>query len=197
MWYIIFNNIIFISIILSNMTTTDKFKKENTLITNIINDQKEYMEELIKLWFFSKTLDTNIEKCYNLINTELLKVISKEIVDQKEITNLINKLILFKLAFNKEISATNYLKWKLDVVKANTKLSLIKNWFDDWEIVKWNNGEQLVIKSEHLSSYYNVMSDKIVEIKSIKDLIDTTIISLQSQLKNLSFEYINANKISE
>jgi hypothetical protein len=52
------------------------------------------------------------------------------------------------------------------------------------------------LETEHIMWYYNLLLDILNSIKQTKDSIDTTIIALQSQLKNTSQEYINAWKIS-
>jgi hypothetical protein len=45
-------------------------------------------------------------------------------------------------------------------------------------------------------AFQNIIQDLLIKIKNTKDLVDSTIMVLQSQLKNISFEYINAAKIS-
>jgi len=45
---------------------------------------------------------------------------------------------------------------------------------------------------EQINAYYNIVQDILSKVKLTKDTIDTTIIALQSQLKNVTFEYLNS-----
>lgn len=172
-------------------------EKEKKILKEINIDKESLVRDLIKTNILPNDIFKRIENINILINTEMVKIINNEVVDYKNISNFINKLIVEKVYLNKVISSTYFLKWKISHIKSQTKMQTITENFDDGVIQnKSLTGDLTNLKMEWLTSYYNVIQDSLAKIKDTKDLLDTTIISLQSQLKNVTFEYINAWKIS-
>jgi len=172
------------------------FENEKKIINKIEKEKKEYIEELIKLNIISKDFFKKINEIVLKIETNMKEIEKDDILDMLKISKLLNQLILDKVFLTKQINSINYFKWKYDVVKSNTKLKIITESYKDGEIIwRWNNSDLVTIKLDNLSSFQNLIQDILVKIKNVKDLIDTTIMVLQSQLKNISFEYINAWKV--
>ena len=173
------------------------FSKEAGLIKHINEEKKEYLKEVFSQTNIPTDIFSRIEKVEWMINKQMETLINNESVDYKNLSIFINTLIMEKVYFNKILSSTNYLKWRFEVIKANTKLKAISDSYDDGVIwLKWTTTDHVVIKMEQINAYYNIVQDILSKVKLTKDTIDTTIIALQSQLKNVTFEYLNSWKIS-
>jgi len=172
--------------------------KSKKILNIIKEDKKDYMIELYDQKVFPKDLFKVIEKTNNEIEDFLKKIILEDNIDYEKVSNFINKLLLKKVYFNKIISSTQYLKTKINTIKSQTKINTMKENFSDWKFQDKNLLWDIIInKMDDINSYYAIIQDILNNIKDIKDVIDTTIISLQSQLKNVTFEYLNASKINK
>lgn len=165
-------------------------------IINKINSEKdEYFQELVNQKVFPKDISSKLDDINETINKSFIEINNDEFIDFWKLRKILNQLILDKTYLSKQISSINYLKWKLDVVKSNTKISTIVWSFNDWEIwLKWNTSDYTVVKMEGISSYVNLINDILNQIKTTKELIDTSIMAIQSQMKNTTFEYLNHTK---
>ena len=170
--------------------------KEKKILENIKNEKKEFIDLLVKENVIPKDFFTRINKINKEINDFLIEINNSDTLDVMSIIKFINKLILDKVYLNKITSSTNFLKWKFNLIKSQTKLKLQKDLYNDGKIPKEIN-DILLDKMDNLNSYYNIILDIITKAKDTKDLLDTTIVSLQSIMKNVSFEYINANNINK
>jgi len=172
--------------------------KSKKILNIIKQDKKDYLTELYEQKVLPKDLFKVIDKTNNEIESFLQKIIKEENVDYDNISNFINKLLLKKVYFNKIISSTQYLKTKIATIKSQTKINTMKENFSDWKIQDKSLLWDIIIdKMDDINSYYAIIQDTLANIKDIKDVIDTTIISLQSQLKNVTFEYLNSSKINK
>ena len=172
---------------------TKILEKERVLLKKINNEKKEYLDVIFEEKMYPKDIFEQISEINKYIQVELELIINKDVVDYHRISRVINKLVLYKVKFNQFLSTASFFKWKLETIKSNTKLSLMVDSYSDGviDMPKTLLWDHTTIKMDGITWLYNAIQDINAKIKNTKDSLDSAIIALQSQLKNVTFEYIN------
>lgn len=171
-------------------------------LNKLLNDANKNKSEITKYMYenniIPKDIFKKIESTFDYIQEYNDKILSENgLLTPADINLYIVKMINDKVYFSRIVPSTNYLKWKLDTIKSELNLKeTVKYLNDDENISKTNIKDMLNMKMDVYNSYYNLLKDIISRIDEVKRTLDTTISSMQSILKNTSFEYNNANKIN-